>query len=269
MASAIFCRKSAVARRASSSGLEMNAVSNSAAGMSAPWLPRILLGRSIALTDVRSAVARAVPILRRLERWSRPRVSVFETALGMRGMGIALLALALALIVAAPIVGQIPLGLAVCLVGLGLVERDGLVVMGGLVIGVFGVAINAGFAYAVIAGIVDVLLRLGEAGIPLALATAKPTYQAETTLDHFGLRQHFKVVAGGIALLEGEYALSTVVADADPSDVEHVGVALGRGLDHRAVACHDPQTDDATRQVAEVQAGAVRGGGRRAAPAGW
>ncbi len=95
-----------------------------AAGMSAPWLPRMLLGRSIALTDVRRAVTRAVPILRRLERWTRPRVSVFETALGMRGMGIVLLALALALIVAAPIVGQIPLGLAVCLVVLGLVERD-------------------------------------------------------------------------------------------------------------------------------------------------
>jgi hypothetical protein len=54
-------------------------------------------------------------------------------------------------------VGQIPLGLAVCLVGLGLVERDGLVVIGGLVIGLFGVAINAGFAYAVIAGIVGLL----------------------------------------------------------------------------------------------------------------
>ncbi len=128
-----------------------------AVGMSAPWLPRMLLGRSIALVDVRRAVTRAVPVLRRLERWSRPRMSVFETALGMRGMGVALLALALALIVAAPIVGQIPLGLAVCLVGLGLVERDGIVVICGLVIGVFGVAINAGFAYAVIAGILGLL----------------------------------------------------------------------------------------------------------------
>ena len=76
-----------------------------------------------------------MPVLRRLERWSRPRISLFETALGMRGIGIVLLTLALALIVAAPIVGQIPLGLAVCLVGLGLVERDGVVVLGGLVIG--------------------------------------------------------------------------------------------------------------------------------------
>ncbi len=124
-----------------------------AAGMSAPWLPRRLLGQSIRQSDVKRAVTRAVPILKRLERWSRPRLSVFETAIGMRGMGVALLALALALIVAAPLIGQIPLGLAVCLVGLGLVERDGIVVLAGLGVGLFGVAINAGFAYAVIAGI--------------------------------------------------------------------------------------------------------------------
>lgn len=128
-----------------------------AAGMSAPWLPRRLLGQSIRRADVQRAVTRAVPILKRLERWSRPRLSVFETAIGMRGMGVALLALALALIVAAPLIGQIPLGLAVCLVGLGLVERDGIVVLVGLGIGLIGVAINAGFAYAVIAGIIGLL----------------------------------------------------------------------------------------------------------------
>ncbi len=128
-----------------------------AAGMSAPWLPRRLLGQSIKQSDVKRAVKRAVPVLRRLERWSRPRLSVFETAIGMRGMGVALLALALALIVAAPLIGQIPLGLAVCLVGLGLVERDGIVVLAGLAVGLFGVAINAGFAYAVVSGIAGLL----------------------------------------------------------------------------------------------------------------
>ncbi|MGU3536898.1 exopolysaccharide biosynthesis protein [Methylobacterium sp. A54F] len=123
-----------------------------AAGMSAPWLPRALLGRSVARSDVERAVSRAVPLLKRLERWSRPRMSLFETALGMRGVGLILLTLAMALIVAAPVVGQIPLGLAVCLVGLGLVERDGVVVLAGLGIGALGVALNAGFVYAVVAG---------------------------------------------------------------------------------------------------------------------
>ena len=127
-----------------------------AAGLSAPWLPRALLRRSIPRDDMSRAVARALPTLRRLERWSRPRVTVFHSALAMRVVGFVLLTLALALIVAAPIVGQIPLGLAVCLVGLGLVERDGLVVIAGLVVGSIGIALNVGFVYAIIAALASI-----------------------------------------------------------------------------------------------------------------
>ncbi len=133
-----------------------------AAGMSAPWLPRALLGRSIARSDLQRAVSRAVPLLRRLERWSRPRLRVFENDIGMRTMGLLLLVLSLVLIVAAPVVGQIPLGLAVTLVGLGLVERDGIVVAAGLGVGVLGVLLNLGFVYAVFTAVVG-LLNLGVA----------------------------------------------------------------------------------------------------------
>lgn len=125
------------------------------AGMASPWLPRVLLRRSVARKDVERAASRAVPLLRRLEKWSRPRMSLFETGLGLRGVGLILLTLSLALIVAAPIVGQIPLGLAICLVGLGLVERDGVVVMFGLGVGALGVLLNAGFIYALVSGIMS------------------------------------------------------------------------------------------------------------------
>ncbi|GJE28254.1 hypothetical protein LKMONMHP_3121 [Methylobacterium organophilum] len=130
------------------------------AGMSAPWLPRSILGQSIARENVERAVTRAVPILRRLERWSRPRLSLFDSAVGMRGMGVLLLALALALIVAPPFFGQIPLGLAVSLIGLGLVERDGFVVMGGLAIGAVGVGISVGFVYTLFASVMSALTWL-------------------------------------------------------------------------------------------------------------
>ena len=56
--------------------------------------------------------------------------------------------------VAAPFIGQIPLGLAVCLVGLGLVERDGLFIIAGALVGVVGLVLSAGFAYAIISGLV-------------------------------------------------------------------------------------------------------------------
>ncbi len=122
-------------------------------GREAPWLPGQLLNRSLARTDVERAVGRAVPAFRRLERFSRPRMTFLDTALSMRLMGIVILIMALGLLFAPPFVGQIPLGLAVCLVGLGLVERDGLVVVGGLVIGSVGLTLSLGFVYAIFTGI--------------------------------------------------------------------------------------------------------------------
>ena len=122
-------------------------------GREAPWLPRQLLNRSVARTDVERAVGRAMPAFRRLERISRPRMTFLDTPLVMRLMGAVLLVLALGLLFAPPFVGQIPLGLAVCLVGLGLVERDGLVIIGGMVIGAMGMTLSLGFVYAIFAGL--------------------------------------------------------------------------------------------------------------------
>lgn len=122
-------------------------------GREAPWLPRQLMNRSMARTDVERAVGRAVPVFRRLERISRPRMIFLDTPLAMRLMGAVILILSVGLLFAPPFVGQIPLGLAVCLVGLGLVERDGFVVVGGLLIGSIGLTLSLGFVYAIFTGI--------------------------------------------------------------------------------------------------------------------
>ena len=85
------------------------------------------------------------------------------------------------------------------------------------------------FQAAVIAGMVDVLATLQETGVPLALATAKPVSQAETSLQHFDLRRYFTAVAGGIG--DGQpRSKSLIVGDAlaalghpDPARVAMVG----------------------------------------------
>ncbi len=122
-------------------------------GREVPWLPRQLMNRSMARTDVERAVGRAVPVFRRLERISRPRMTFLDTPIAMRLMGAVILILSVGLLFAPPFVGQIPLGLAVCLVGLGLVERDGFVVLGGLLIGSIGLTLSLGFVYAIFTGI--------------------------------------------------------------------------------------------------------------------
>jgi hypothetical protein len=121
-------------------------------GRPQPWLPQRLLDRSLARKDVVRAATRAVPWLQRLEQVARPRFGVLASDQAMRLIGVALLAFSLALVFAAPIIGQIPLGLGIALVGLGLVERDGYVVIGGLVVGSIGTSLSLGFIVALVAG---------------------------------------------------------------------------------------------------------------------
>jgi hypothetical protein len=66
-----------------------------------------------------------------------------------------LLILSSGLLLAAPFVGQIPMGGAICLVGLGLVERDGLVVVCGVLIGLLGIALNVGFVVALVRWVIS------------------------------------------------------------------------------------------------------------------
>ncbi len=127
------------------------------AGRATPWLPQSLLSRTLARVDVERAANRAKPVFQRLERISRPRMRGFDTGVALRLMGLVVLLLALGLLFAPPFVGQIPLGFAVCLVGLGLVERDGLVVLGGIIIGSMGITLSLGFVYAIVSGL-DTLL---------------------------------------------------------------------------------------------------------------
>jgi hypothetical protein len=126
-------------------------------GWPSPWLPKRLLDRTIAHNDLTKAAARAVPWLQWLERGARPRLVAFSHSIAFRVIGCALVIFALALIFAAPVIGQIPLGLAVCLVGLGLVERDVYVVIGGLVVGTIGTSLSLGFLFAVIASATAVM----------------------------------------------------------------------------------------------------------------
>lgn len=123
------------------------------AGARSPWLPARIRDYEVQASEVDRLVKKASPIIKRLERFARPRLSIFEWPPFVRLLGVALLAFALGLLVAAPIVGQIPLGIAIALVGIGLVERDGIVVVAGLIIGTFGLAISAGFIVAVVTGI--------------------------------------------------------------------------------------------------------------------
>ena len=111
-----------------------------------PWFPGVVLRGSVARSDV-------LPVVSRLERWSRPRLSVFEPRLASLLSAILLLLMSIGMLLAAPLIGQVPYGLAVCLFGLGQIERDGVLVLSGMAAGAVGVALSASFVYGLVEAI--------------------------------------------------------------------------------------------------------------------
>ncbi len=122
------------------------------AGRRSPWLPRALLDWSVDRADAARVIEQARPFIRRLERILEPRAVTLTVSPGVRLVAVALFLFALSLLVAAPIVGQIPLGIAIALAAIGVTERDGWVVLAGLAIGALGTAISVGFVAALVAG---------------------------------------------------------------------------------------------------------------------
>lgn len=124
-------------------------------GRHAPWAPGFVLNRSVARKDVVRAASRAIPMLEKLERFSQPRFNWLGHHRATLALGALLLALSLGVLFAVPMIGQIPWGLAVCLLGLGLVEQDGLLIVGSLALGGVGFILNWTFDLAVFAAISD------------------------------------------------------------------------------------------------------------------
>ena len=116
------------------------------------WLPATLARRSIARSDYAAIVDRMLPAMRRFEQVVRPRACWLAN--DWTRVPVGLICFVLATIITLPIpLGHIAPGTAICLLALGLMERDGVVVGLGLVAAVLALVIvtlaSAGAATAV------------------------------------------------------------------------------------------------------------------------
>jgi hypothetical protein len=108
-------------------------------GLPRPWLPQSLLRRPLRRQEFARITHRILPWLLRLERLLKPRLPALTSLWAERAIGLFALVLALMLALPIPFTG-IPLGAALALTGIGLLERDGLVLMVGVAAGALAVA---------------------------------------------------------------------------------------------------------------------------------
>lgn len=121
----------------------MLVAANMIGGRRTVWLPETLTRRTIDRAALAGVIARVMPTLLRIERVCQPRwLWVIERG-GRVPVGAMIILLGIILLIPLPVVGNFTPGLAVAVMGLGIAERDGIVMGVGLVLSLVAVLFSA------------------------------------------------------------------------------------------------------------------------------
>lgn len=113
------------------------------------WLPAFLSKRSFSRAALVSGFEKVKPQLAFLERFSKPRLLFLTGRIATVLIGIVILLMAVILILPLPPGGNFPPALACAILAMGLIERDGVIVLLGMAVTI---------AASVVAGFLIVLL---------------------------------------------------------------------------------------------------------------
>jgi hypothetical protein len=113
-----------------------------AAGRPHPWLPKALHNRSFSIPAFEKVLARASKYVGFIERFATPRLKPVTGHAGARIVGALMLIPTASILVPLPSTNTVP-GIGVAIAALGLIERDGFLVILGLLIGFAWVALLA------------------------------------------------------------------------------------------------------------------------------
>lgn len=100
-----------------------------------PRLPAFLERRSIDRAALRKVIVTALPAVRGAERYARPRLRQLVTGRAERSLGGFMMVQALVVALPFPLTNWLP-GVALAIVAVGLIERDGAAVLAGGIVGI-------------------------------------------------------------------------------------------------------------------------------------
>lgn len=121
-------------------------------GRSHPWLPSALGEKRFSGQWFSKFLERAVPTIRKVEVLLHPRLQVMTGKSVQRLLGVAFVALATVMSLPIPFGNMLP-GFAIALMAIGLLERDGLIIVLGLSVGAATVTLMFTVADAILSAI--------------------------------------------------------------------------------------------------------------------
>ena len=114
-----------------------------------PWLPRVITDRSLSRVDFEKVVDLAAPWLAKAERLMRPRLQFLARPPAEYLVGLVCLLLSLILFLPIPLGNMLP-AFTICILALGVLERDGVWIGIGLACAILAVVIVWGVMLALL-----------------------------------------------------------------------------------------------------------------------
>lgn len=125
-------------------------------GREQPWLPQVMRSRSFLRVDFARMLTRVLPSIRRVERLVGPRLIWITNRRGEQVIGLFAFVLAVFLFLPIPFGNTVP-ALAIAILALAVLERDGVAAIAGTLVGVAGLALVSGFVVGLVKGVIFIV----------------------------------------------------------------------------------------------------------------
>jgi len=121
-------------------------------GAKTPWLPSRIMHRPIAIKRVQGFVKSGIPWMQKIERLSKPRLTlVCTTYVGRVVIGLAIALMSISMMIPIPGTNTLP-AMGIFVTGFGLLDDDGAISLAGLLLCVCGATLTLSILYALSVG---------------------------------------------------------------------------------------------------------------------
>ena len=128
-------------------------------GYRQPWLPKRLLRQCVRRADLERVIGKSRRHIHRLERLMRPRWRALTSPLAERVLAAVIVLLAMLIALPLPFANQPP-AVAIAIISLGMIARDGLVIAFGLAASVLAMGLAAGVVFGGVAAVLALVRGL-------------------------------------------------------------------------------------------------------------
>ncbi len=111
-------------------------------GRQSLWMPQKIAKKEMNMQNLCSIIDKAIPWLEKIEYFVKPRLIFFSSSAGHRVIGLFCLICAISVAVPIPFSNTVP-SMGIVLMSIGLLERDGLVILAGMCVGFIGICLTS------------------------------------------------------------------------------------------------------------------------------